>query len=74
MLVGHEPKWSSLTSTLIGGGDVTFKTATMARVDFEFKNWKRVDAGSGALRWLIPPSFFLKGSFPSSDMGGSLIE
>ena len=66
MLVGHEPKWSTITSTLIGGGDVVFKTAVMARIDFEVESWKRVDAGAGSLRWLIPPSFFLKGNFSDS--------
>lgn len=63
MLVGHEPKWSSLCSKLIGGGDITFPTAAMARIDFECTNWKDVKLGMGTLRWMLQPSFFTKGQF-----------
>lgn len=63
MLVGHEPKWSTLASQLIGGGDLTFPTASMARIDFEESAWKNISYGSGTLRWLLQPSFFTKGNF-----------
>ena len=63
MLVGHEPKMSSLCSKYIGGGDITFPTAAMARVDFENEKWQNISLGSGTLRWLLQPSFFTKGSF-----------
>ena len=63
ILVGHEPKCSTLARMLIGGGDIVFKTATMARIDFDVEEWKEVGQGSGELRWLYQPSFFSKGEF-----------
>lgn len=63
MLVGHEPKCSALTSYLIGGGDITFKTAAMARIDFETEKWDQLHPGSGELRWLQTPSLYRKGNF-----------
>jgi len=63
ILVGHEPKWSSLAKNMIGGGEVVFKTTTMARIDFEVENWKEIALGTGVLIWLYQPSFFTKGEF-----------
>ena len=63
IMVGHEPKWSSLASSMIGGGEVVFKTATMARIDFNEGSWKDLALGNGELRWLQQPSFFTKGEF-----------
>ena len=63
MLVGHEPKWSAMTSRLIGGGEIVFPTAAMARIDFEVDKWYKVKEGCGELRWLLQPSFFIKGAF-----------
>ena len=63
ILVGHEPKCSTLARMLIGGGEVVFKTATMARIDFDVEEWKEVEPGRGELRWLYQPSFFSKGEF-----------
>ncbi len=58
MLVGHEPTWSYLTSTLIGGGSIRFPTAAMVKIDFYFDDWPSTDAASGQLRWLLQPRFF----------------
>ena len=58
MLVGHEPTWSYLTSTLIGGGNIRFPTAAMVRIDFYFNDWHSLDVASGQLRWLLQPRFF----------------
>ena len=63
MLVGHEPKWSSLTSILIGGGQVNFPTACMSKIEFDVNNWEYVDHRPGLLKWLLQPSFFRKGRF-----------
>ena len=63
MLVGHEPKCSSLAKFLIGGGELIFKTATMARIDLEIEKWSMILPGSGELRWMQNPSLFLKGKF-----------
>ena len=46
MLVGHEPKCSSLAVMMIGGGDVVFKTATIARIDYDVERWLRDAVGS----------------------------
>ena len=62
ILVGHEPKWSALASLMIGGGNVIFKTATMARIDFNEENWEEIAIGNGEIIWLQQPSFFTKGN------------
>lgn len=58
MLVGHEPTWSDMVAALIGGGDVLFPTAAMARVDVEVDAWKDVEMGDGQLVWFVPPRLF----------------
>ena len=63
ILVGHEPKCSFLCSYMIGGGEIVFPTAAMARVDYKFGGWSEIKPGLGQLRWLQQPSFFLKGKF-----------
>lgn len=55
ILVGHEPKCSTLTNLMTGGGNVIFKTATMARIDFNVEKWEEVRLGEGELRWLWKP-------------------
>ena len=60
MLVGHEPKWSTLASMMIGGGDVVFKTATMALIGFYTDSWKNLRLGEGELVWLQQPSLLSK--------------
>lgn len=63
MLVGHEPKCSQLTALMIGGGEVIFKTATMARIDFNNDEWCSLHQGEGELIWLQNPSLLKKGKF-----------
>ncbi len=63
MLVGHEPKWSSLTSMMIGGGDITFPTAAMSKIEYQVDDWKDIEYRTGQLKWLLQPSFFRKGDF-----------
>lgn len=58
MVVGHEPTWSQLISQLIGGGNIRFPTAAMARIDFYLNDWAGINAGNGQLRWLLQPRFF----------------
>ena len=55
MLVGHEPSWSELISELIGGGEIRFPTAAMARINFDVDSWDRVRPGHGELAWLVKP-------------------
>ena len=58
MLVGHEPTWSHLVGLLIGGGNIRFPTAAMARIDFYFNDWRSLGPATGQLRWLLQPRFF----------------
>ena len=55
LLVGHEPTWSTLTSLLIGGGEVRLPTAGMAVVSTPIRKWKELKAGEGVLRLLVTP-------------------
>ncbi len=55
LLVGHEPTWSSAVSRFIGGGEVKYPTAALARVDVDVKRWQDVAFGGGELVWLVPP-------------------
>jgi phosphohistidine phosphatase len=50
MLVGHDPDFSDLASTLCGT-DVDLKKGALARIDFDGPPV----AGSGRIRWLVPP-------------------
>lgn len=58
MLVGHEPAWSELISELIGGGEVRFPTAAMARINFDVDSWDRIRRDHGELAWLVKPKLF----------------
>jgi len=49
MIVGHDPDFSELASTL-AGGPIAMKKGALARVDLDGDP----AAGGGSLRWLIP--------------------
>ena len=51
LLVGHDPDFSALLSTLVGAGEVPMRKGALARVDIE----PPIAAGRGTLRWLLPP-------------------
>jgi phosphohistidine phosphatase len=51
VLVGHDPDFSELASTLIGAA-IELRKGALARIDLEDA---KALAGHGALRWLIPP-------------------
>jgi phosphohistidine phosphatase len=51
VLVGHDPGCSSVASMLIGA-DTSLSKGTLVRIDLA---GREVRAGSGELRWLIPP-------------------
>jgi phosphohistidine phosphatase len=61
MVVGHEPTFSALTATLIGGGRVRLPTAGMARIDLDVESWADLQPGIGELVWLVPPSLVTTG-------------
>ncbi len=58
MLVGHEPTCSNTIECFIGGGDVRFPTAAIARVNLHIDVWQTATFGTGQLIWLIPPKLF----------------
>ncbi|MEJ2308254.1 MAG: histidine phosphatase family protein [Gammaproteobacteria bacterium] len=62
MLVGHEPSWSELISELIGGGEIRFPTAAMARINLDVDSWDRVRPDHGELAWLVKPKLLGQGS------------
>lgn len=51
VVVGHEPSMSTVLSSVVGGGALTFKKAGLARADL----WSAAPP-AGELRWLVPPS------------------
>lgn len=51
VLVGHDPGFSAVASMLIGA-DIAMAKGTLARIDLA---GREVRAGSGELRWLVPP-------------------
>jgi len=57
LAVGHEPGWSTLASTLIGGGNIRMPTAAAACIEFDCESWQDVRPGTGQLIWLVIPRF-----------------
>ena len=55
LVAGHEPSWSATVGGLVGGGELRFPTAAMARVDLDVEHWRDVDWGRGLLIWHLTP-------------------
>lgn len=55
MLVGHDPDFSVLAAELIGVSELPLRKATLARIDVP----RPLRAGSGVLRWLVPPDLLI---------------
>lgn len=51
MLVGHDPDFSALAAELSGVPALPIRKATLVRIDLP----RPLRAGSGLLRWLVPP-------------------
>jgi len=51
LLVGHDPDFSMLASELAGVADLPVRKGTLLRIDTR----RPLQAGSGILRWLLPP-------------------
>lgn len=49
ILVGHDPDFSSMASSLVGG-PIELKKGALARIDLS----DRSDTAGGSLRWLVP--------------------
>jgi phosphohistidine phosphatase len=56
LLVGHEPTWSMLAETLIGGGRLRLPTAGLACLELDLDDWAAVEPGSAMLRGLVAPA------------------
>lgn len=54
MLVGHEPTCSFFTEQLLKkvNQEIIFKTATIAKIDFEQESWKDINWLMGSLDWI----------------------
>jgi phosphohistidine phosphatase len=51
VLVGHDPDFSDILSSLAGAPGISMKKGAIARIDLD----DRLGHGGGTLRWLIPP-------------------
>ena len=51
LAVGHEPTWSAVVATIIGGGTINMVTAAVACVELEMLP----SPGVGWLRWMLHP-------------------
>jgi len=55
-LIGHEPHFSSFIGKLINSTTyIYFPTAAVAKINFNIREWSRIDFGIGVLDWLIHP-------------------
>ena len=51
MVVGHDPDFTDLVTTLCGAARVPMKKGALARIDVD----RPLQSGGGTLRWLVPP-------------------
>jgi phosphohistidine phosphatase len=55
LLAGHQPTWSLFAGGLIGGGQLRYPTAALAKIGLHVDRWRDVDFGSGELVWFQLP-------------------
>ena len=55
LLAGHQPTWSLFASGLIGGGQLRYPTAALAKIGLHVERWRDVDLGCGELVWFQLP-------------------
>ena len=55
LLVGHQPTWSLFAGGLIGGGQLRYPTAALAKIGLHVDRWRDVDFGCGELVWFQLP-------------------
>lgn len=60
VLVGHDPDFSELLAELVDAPKLPLKKGAIARVDLT----EGIEAGSGVLRWLLPPDLVPGGGAP----------
>lgn len=54
LLVGHNPGIEELLRALTGRGE-PMAPGTLARIDFNFPEWRRITEDSGSLEWINTP-------------------
>jgi phosphohistidine phosphatase len=57
MVVGHDPDFSELVAELCGATEIPMRKGALARIDIE----RPLEAGTGTLRWLVPPDLLAAG-------------
>jgi phosphohistidine phosphatase len=63
VIVGHDPDFSELLAELVGAPRLSMKKAAIARVDLG----EGIQAGTGVLRWLLPPDLVPGGAVGAPD-------
>lgn len=58
LLVGHDPDFSMLAAELAGVAELPVRKGTLIRIDTR----RPLQAGSGLLRWLLPPDLLTTGA------------
>jgi len=51
VLVGHDPDFSEMLSTLCGASRIEMRKGAIARIEID----RPIRAGAGTLRWFLPP-------------------
>jgi phosphohistidine phosphatase len=54
LLVGHDPDFSELAAELVGLAELPLRKGALVRIDLQ----RPLRAGSGLLRWFLPPELF----------------
>ncbi len=55
LLAGHQPTWSLFASRLIGGGQLRYPTAALAKLGLHVDRWRDADFGCAELVWFQLP-------------------
>ncbi len=55
LLAGHQPTWSLFAGGLIGGGQLRYPTAALAKIGLHVDRWSDVNFGCGELVWFQLP-------------------
>lgn len=55
LLAGHQPTWSLFAGGLIGGGQLRYPTAALAKIRLHVRRWDETAFGRGELVWFQLP-------------------
>lgn len=62
MVVGHQPTWGTLITTLTGAS-VVVKTATVVAIDLSATSWRKAPEARGSISYMLQPRLFTDGSW-----------